>query len=85
MRLWDLAEGLAARRPSYEGTILAILRRLYAVATRWAASCVRARPLNLVFRKHATVFAQPKISSTRFRSRWLTAYPECLVQPRGAH
>jgi hypothetical protein len=27
----------------------------------------------------STIFSQQKISSTRFRTRWLTAYPGCLV------
>jgi hypothetical protein len=33
----------------------------------------------LTLRSSPTVFSQPKISSTRFRLRWLIAYPGCRV------
>ena len=49
----------------------AMRSRLYAAPPRWAASCVLSMPRNRVFRKFATVLSQPKISSTRFRARWL--------------
>ena len=60
-----IALGLAASRLS--------LTKLYAVATKYPASPVRSSPRYLVRRKPPTVFIQPKISSTRFLMRWLTA------------
>jgi|ERR1700682_906926 len=72
-----------ARRPGVHAATgvrsLAIRRRLYAAPTRYEACSVRSRPLNRVFRKFATVFIQPKISSTRLRIRRLISYPRCRV------
>jgi hypothetical protein len=58
---------------------LAMRSRLYAAPTRHEACFVRSRPSKRVFRKLATVFIQPKISSMRSRIRWLISYPRCRV------
>jgi hypothetical protein len=50
----------------------AIRSRLYAAPEMKAAIWVFAWPMKRVFRNPPTVFNQPKISSTRFRFRWLT-------------
>src|SRR5688572_12278517 len=49
------------------------LTRLWAVASKYPARPVRSRPRQRVRRKPPTDFIQPKISSTRFLMRWLTA------------
>lgn len=58
------------------------------MATRRAVSCLRARPLNVVFRKYATVVAQPKIASTCSQSlaHGVAGVPRRpLVHSGGAH
>ena len=61
----DLTEAEAAFGASPRRAVhsFAILSKLYAVPTRYAACCVFARPLYRVFRKLPTVFTHPKISS----------------------
>ena len=69
----------AGVRRCYASISLAILMRLYAAPTRYAANSVRCLPLKRVLRKPPTVFIQPQISSIRFRALWLIRYPGQLV------
>jgi hypothetical protein len=57
---------------------LAIRVRLKAAAVNSDHIWLRSRPRYRNFRP-PTVLIQPKISSTRFRTRWLIAYPACVV------
>src|SRR5665213_1671693 len=54
---------------------LRIRTRLYAAAAKVNIHPTLSGPRNLVLRCKATVFIQPNTSSTRFRFRWLIAYP----------
>jgi hypothetical protein len=47
--------------------------RLYTAAANVNIQPIRAMPRWLSLRSSPTVFSQPKISSTHFRFRWLTA------------
>ena len=53
--------------------------RLQAAAAKVNIHATRSRPRNRVLRCGATVFIQPKTSSTRFLFRWLIAYPHGRV------
>ena len=52
---------------------LRIRTMLYRAAPNVNMQPVRSGPMNRDLRCNATVFNQPKTSSTRFRLRWLTA------------
>jgi len=53
------------------------------MAIRYPAKSVRSNPRYFVYRNPSPVFIHPKISSTRFRIRWFTAYPHAcwVVRP----
>ena len=52
-----------------------ILTRVYAAAAKVNIQRTRSSPRNRVLRCCATVFIQPKTSSTRLRFLWLTTWP----------
>ena len=78
----DWREARSDRVPSAEGPFSApqaasvnrfrIRTRLYTVAAKVNIQPTRSTPLYRVLRISPTVFSQPKISSTRLRTRWLT-------------
>jgi len=61
-----------------------IRTRLYAAAVKRNCQFTRAPPRCLSFRIPPTVFIQPKTSSMRLRTRWLTAYPAWRVVRRSS-
>ena len=68
--------GMAAHAPA---SMFRILTRLKTAMHIVKSQSTLSRPRILAFLIRPTVFAQPKISSTRLRFRWLAAYPSCRV------
>jgi len=71
--LIDARFGHLGRAYPVLGCIRAILSRLYAAATMYAASCLLTMPTKRLFLNPPMDFIQPKISSIRLRFLWLTA------------